>query len=138
VPALAAALSLASAAAAFAAQTSFGVQARVSIQTSCLIAVGDLDFGNVGTIFGGETAAATVGVNCSQGTPYTLSFSASSPVTAYNGQMINGAWNVAYSAALSAAGGTGPGTHTIFGLLPPQTTPVSAIYTDNRTVYLTY
>jgi hypothetical protein len=34
--------------------------------------------------------------------------------------------------------GTGPGTHAIFGPLPPQATPVSAIYTGNRTVYLNY
>jgi len=138
MPALAAAASLASAATAFAAQTSVNIQARVSIQTSCVVTAGDLNFGNVGTIFGGETASATVSVNCSLGTPYTLSFSASSSVTAYNGQMVNGASTVAYSAALSAAGGTGPGSHTILGMLPPQATPASAIYTDNRTVYLNY
>lgn len=122
----------------FGAQSNVPFVARVNIQTSCSVAAGMLNFGNVGIISGGETAAATVSVNCSSGTPYTISFSASSSVTNYNGQMVNGAANVAYSAVLSAAGGTGPGSHTILGTLPAQATPASAIYTDNRTVYLNY
>lgn len=138
IRAYAAVLAVASAPSAFAAQSNMPFEARINIQTSCSVSAGMLNFGNVGTIFGGETASATVTVNCSSGTPYTISFSASSSVTNYNGQMINGAVNVAYSAVLSAAGGTGPGTHTILGMLPAQPTPVSAIYTDNRAVYLNY
>ncbi len=101
------------------------------------ITVGDLDFGMVGTI-SSHTATAPVQVNCSSGTPYQISFSGVSPITSYAGTMTNGANAIAYSAALSASGGTGPGMLTIMGLVPPQPTPGSGIYSDNRTVYLNY
>lgn len=113
-------------------------QARINIETSCAVVADNLDFGNVGTINGGETASATVTVNCSQGTPYTLSFNPLLSITAYNGAMVNGANSVAYSAALNSAGGIGPGAAAILGLLLPQATPAAGIYTDNRTVYLSY
>ncbi len=123
---------------ALAAQLAVNFQARISIQTSCTVSANQLNFGAVGTIMGGETAVSTVNVVCSAGTPYTISFSPLASVTSYNGSMINGAGSVAYSANLSAAGGIGLGTHTIGGVLTPQATPAPAIYTDNRTVYLTY
>ncbi|MGH6821115.1 MAG: spore coat protein U domain-containing protein [Methylocella sp.] len=136
VPALG--LSLLCAGPAFAAQLAVNFQARVDIQTSCSVTASQLNFGNVGIINGGETAVSTVDVVCSAGTPYTISFNSLSSVTSYNGSMVNGANSVAYSAALSAAGGIGPNTHTIDGMLPAQATPPSALYTDNRTVYLSY
>lgn len=124
-----------------AAQTSANFQARITIITACNVTAGNLDFGNVGVIAGGETATSTVGVNCSNGTPYTLSFAALSAVTSYSSTMVNGAEDVAYSAALSGSGATGNGalqTYTINGVLPAQTTPTPAIYIENRTVYLNY
>jgi spore coat protein U-like protein len=121
-----------------AAQTSANFQARINILTSCIVTAGTLDFGNVGVIVGGETATSTVSVNCSAGTPYTLSFNIAAPVTAYSGTMVNGAEDVAYSAALSGAGGTGPGSFTIDGVLPAQVTPPALLYTDNRILYLNY
>jgi len=136
-PAVAAGL-LACAAPALAVQTSDGFVSRIAIQTSCTVVASDLDFGAVGTINGGETAAATVTVQCSLGTPYGLSFSPFAPVTSYAGQMVNGPQQVLYSAVLSAAGGIGPGSHTIMGLLAAQATPPAGIYTDNRTVYVNY
>jgi hypothetical protein len=125
---------------AYAAQTSDNFQARITIVTSCIVTAADLDFGNVGVIVGGETASAAVNVNCSAGTPYSLSFSAlpAPLVTAYTGTMVNGAEDVAYSAALSGIGGIGPGSFTIDGSLPAQVTPPAAIYTDNRVLYLNY
>jgi len=121
-----------------AAQTSANFQARITIQTSCIVSAGNLDFGNVGVIVGGETATSAVSVNCSAGTPWTLSFDNTLSVTAYNGTMINGAEDVAYSAALSGSGGTGPASLTIDGVLPAQVTPTAALYTDNRVLYLNY
>ncbi len=138
---LAASAALLSASSAYAAQTSANFQARVTITTSCVVTAGNLDFGNVGVIAGGETASAAVSVNCSNGTPYTLSFAGVGTLLAYNGTMVNGLEDVAYSAALSGAGATGNGAaqpYTIDGLLPAQTTPTPAIYTDNQTVYVNY
>jgi spore coat protein U-like protein len=123
---------------ALALQASDGFQARITIQTSCIVTADDLDFGNVGVINGGETASANVDVNCSAGTPYTLSFDSLLSVTSYNDAMVNGASSVAYSAAISAGGGTGPASYTIDGVLPSQVTPAAGIYTDNQTVYVNY
>jgi spore coat protein U-like protein len=70
-----------------------------------------------------------------------MSFNNASSVLSYTGAMVNGAEDVAYSAALSGSGGTGNGAaqaYTIDGVLPAQTTPTPAIYTDNRTVYVNY
>jgi spore coat protein U-like protein len=139
---LAAAAALAGAASAFAAQTSDNFQARINIVTSCIVTAGDLDFGNVGVIVGGESATASVDVNCSAGTVYSLSFDPAlppaPPVAAYTSAMVNGAEDVAYSAALSGVGGVGPGSFTITGVLPAQVTPPAALYVDNKVVYLNY
>ncbi len=135
---IAAATFAVAATASYAAQTSDNFQARITIVTSCIVTAADLDFGNVGVIVGGETATAAVNVNCSACTPYTLSFDSLLSVTAYTGTMVNGAEDVAYSAALSGVGGIGPGAFTIDGLLPAQVTPTAAIYTDNRVLYLNY
>jgi spore coat protein U-like protein len=138
---LAAGAIVTAAASANAAQTSANFQARITIQTACVVSASNLDFGNVGVINGGETATANVDVNCSNGTPYTMSFDSLASVTSFNSTMVNGAEDVDYSAALSASGGTGTGsvqTYTIDGLLPAQSTPTPGIYTDNQTVYVNY
>jgi spore coat protein U-like protein len=122
----------------YAAQTSDNFQARITIVTSCIVTAADLDFGNVGVIVGGETASAPVNINCSAGTPWTLSFDPALSVTAYSSAMVNGAEDVAYSAALTGAGGSGPASLAINGSLPGQVTPSAAIYTDNRVLYLNY
>jgi spore coat protein U-like protein len=121
-----------------AAQTSANTQFRINIQTSCSVTAENVDFGNVGLITGGETASASVRVICSLGTPYQISFSSTSSVTAFNGQMSNSGNTVSYSASLSGAGGTGPGVHTITATLPSQSTPPTGLYIDSRTVYLNY
>lgn len=123
--------------AAHAAQTTDTYTTRINIQTMCAITVSDMNFGNVGVI-STHTATATVGINCSLGTAYALSFSNTLPVTNYTGAMTNGANSITYSAALGSAGGIGPGTTTIMGLVLPQATPPTGLYTDIRTVYLNY
>ena len=120
-----------------AAQNSDTYEFRVTIQTSCAIAVSDLDFGNVGVI-SIHNATAAVTIACSQGTPYTLSFDSASVQTTLAGVLTNGVNTLNYSAILTSAGGTGPGTATIIGTLPPQPTPPAGLYTDSRTVYLSY
>ena len=59
-------------------------------------------------------------------------------MTSFNDTMVLGTEDVAYSAAISAGGGSGPGTFTISGVLPAQSTPTPGIYTDNHTVYVNY
>ena len=135
---LAAGAVVAASTSAFALQANDNFQARITIQTSCLVTADDLDFGNVGVIVGGETASSNVAVNCSAGTVYTLSFDSLTTVTSYNSTMNNGADTVSYSAAISAGGGTGPANFLINGVLPAQATPAAGIYTDNQTVFVNY
>ncbi len=143
---LAASAAFLSASQAYGAQTSANFQARISISTSCTVSATSLDFGPVGIINGGETATSAVNVNCSSGTLFDLSFDPVLTVTAYNGTMVNGPEDVAYSAALSLTGGTGGAGSglggsfnlTIDGLLPVQVSPPSGIYTDNRVLYVNF
>jgi len=135
---LAASAALLSASQAFAAQTSANFQARVNIQTACIVSATNLDFGNVGVIVGTETATSNVVVNCSAGTVFAMSFDPVLTVTAYTSTMVNGAQDVAYSAALSGGGGTGAVNFTIDGTLPAQVTPPAALYTENRTLYVNF
>ena len=109
---LAAGALVAAAASAQAAQTSANFQARITIQTACIVSATNLDFGNVGVINGGETATSNVSVNCSNGTPFGLSLDSATSVTAITGLMTNvgNGEDVDYSAALSSAGGTGTGS----------------------------
>lgn len=135
---LAAGAVLVSSTAALALQASDPFQARVTIQAACLVAAGDLDFGTVGPIVGTETASAAVNVNCSVGTPFTLSFASVGSSTSYSSTMVNGAEDVAYSAALSGSSGSGVAAFTIGGTLPVQVTPTPGLYTENRTLYVNF
>ncbi len=135
---LAAGAVLASSTAAFALQASDPFQARVTIQAACLVAVGDLDFGTVGPIVGTETATAVGSVNCSVGTPFSLSFAAVGSTTSYSSTMVNGAEDVAYNATLPVASGVSVVPITIVGTLPAQVTPTPGLYTENRTLYVNF
>ena len=137
----AAAAVAAGATSAIAAQTSANFQTRINIQTACTVTATNVDFGNVGVINGTESASGTVSVNCSNGTPYTMSFNqVTDGVLTFNSAMTNSTngEDVAYSASLSGSGGTGPGSYTILATLPSQTTPSPAQYTDNKVVYVNY
>lgn len=129
---------------AFAAQTSDNFNASITIQSTCAVAAGDLDFGPVGLITGTETATATVEVTCTGNTAYTLSFSSTSTtdpltvVSSISDTMVNGTEGVDYTATLSATGGTGTNTFSIDGALPAQASPSAGTYTDTNTVYVTY
>src|SRR4029077_15761462 len=81
---------VAGATSAIAAQTSANFQTRINIQTACTVTATSVDFGNVGVIQGTGSAAGPVAVNCSNGTPYTLSFNATTNgVLTYNSAMTN-------------------------------------------------
>lgn len=111
-------------------------QATVTITSSCLIDAGDLDFGELGVIAGGEDATSSVAVTCTAGTAYNLSFSSTAGDVTDSGLMIKGAEDVAYNVALSSSGGIGTGVSTILGSLPAQSTPSAGVYSvaDSLTV----
>ena len=122
-----------------------GLKAPAKVGMLCANSI-DMLVANFGIFKAGVTwvpinhtlGADAIGINCSLGTAYSLSFSNTLAVTNYTGAMTNGPNSVAYSTALGSAGGIGPGTTSIMGLILPQPTPPTGLYTDNRTVYLNY
>ena len=139
LPAVAAATVFASTAA-IAAQSNSNFQTRITIQTSCAVSAGTVDFGPVGVINGSETASGAVTVNCSAGTLWALSFNPLLSQTSLASAMgnINGE-DVAYNAFLTQTAGVGPASLSINASLPPQVTPSPGVtYVDNQTLYINY
>lgn len=134
-------------------------KARITIVKECQIASSqDLDFGTNGVLTEELTATSTISLVCSSGTPYTVGLGAglSADATVTNRHMI-GPDNALISYGLfrdagfnsnwgntpgtDTYGGTGTGTTevlTVYGRVPPQTTPVAGDYSDTVAVTVSY
>jgi spore coat protein U-like protein len=133
----------------------FAVNATVA--ANCLVSVGNINFGNNGVLNHNVDATGSVTATCTAGTPYTISLgpgSANAGPTAR--KMVKGAEAVTYglykdttrsqpwgdaNTAGSTVAGTGTGSAqvlTVYGRVPPQTTPTPGTYTDTVVVTLTY
>ncbi|TQN61258.1 spore coat U domain-containing protein [Agrobacterium tumefaciens] len=132
---------------------------QITIQAACQInSAGLLNFGNSGFITGNVDATSQIVVQCTSSTPYSLGLSAGAGTgaTVANRLMTgpSGA-TVSYSLYRDSAHtllwgntigtdrqtGTGTGgaqTYTVYGQVPPQTTPVPGVYTDTVRATLTY
>lgn len=134
----------------------FIVQATVVPQ--CFVSASPLNFGsNVGLLTSAVNATTTLGVQCSNGTPYNVGLDAG-----LNGggnisarKMILGANSVAYQLYQNSArtapwgntlgtntvAGTGNGNSqglTVYGSVPVQPTPPAGTYSDTIVVAVTY
>ncbi len=136
--------------------TNLGV--RIVIQNACTVATpGDLDFGTQGVLAANIDNTATLNVTCTSGAAYNigLGVGAGSGATVTTRKMTNGAATVNYTMWRDAGrtqnwgntvgtdtlASTGTGTaqaHTIYGRVPPQTTPAAGTYTDTVVVTVTY
>jgi len=134
-------------------RANFLVQATV--QNECDIAADPLDFGSHGVLTANVDSTADLHVTCTPGTNYTVSLgngqNGSSQVTR---KMSNGAGTIAYglysdsnrtktagSEAGSTLAFTGTGfseTITVYGRVPPQSTPAAGTYQDVVVVTVTY
>jgi len=135
---------------------SFTVSATVA--KSCYVTANDLNFGaGVGLLTSAVTGSTTLAVQCSNGTPYNIGLDAG-----LNGggnvnarKMLLGTDSVSYqlyqnagltqvwgnTVGTNTAPGTGTGntqSYTVYGQVPPQTTPTPGQYKDLITVYVTY
>ncbi|CAN7687822.1 spore coat U domain-containing protein [Rhizobium rhizogenes] len=134
---------------------SFAVNA--SVAANCLVSVGNVDFGTRGVLSANADATGSVTATCTAGTTYTVSLSGGTTNAAPTARkMSKGAETVTYglykdtnrsqpwgdaTTPGSTVAGTGTGAAqvlTVYGRVPPQTTPTPGTYTDTVVVTLTY
>jgi spore coat protein U-like protein len=148
---------LAATASAQTASSQFNVQ--MTITADCQItSAGTLDFGSTGVIGANRDATSAIAVQCTTGTAYNLGLDIgkgvgatfatrymTGPASAKLGYSLftdtarTSLWgNVVSTNTMSAVGNGATQTYTVYGRVPPQTTPTPGAYTDIVTVALTY
>lgn len=134
---------------------SFSVNA--SVAANCLVSVQNIDFGTQGVLSTNVDATGSITATCTPGTTYTISLNGGTANAAPTARkMSKGAETVTYglykdtnrsqpwgdaNTPGSTVGGSGTGAGqllTVYGRVPPQTTPSPGIYTDTVVVTLTY
>nr|WP_244423681.1 spore coat U domain-containing protein [Nitratireductor pacificus] len=132
---------------------------RVTIQAECtVVSAADLDFGTQGVLSADIDQTTTINVQCTDGTPYNVGLNAGtgagasvttrymtgpgSAVVAY-GLYRDAAHALVWGDTVSSdtVGGTGNGSSqalTVYGNVPPQTTPAAGAYADLVTITITY
>ncbi|WP_036263873.1 Csu type fimbrial protein [Methylocapsa aurea] len=147
-----------SAGTALAATTTTTFTVQMTITSSCIInSASTLNFGSSGVLSAAVPGTSTIQVQCTNTTPYTIGLDAGTGAgaTVAARKMTNGANTITYSLyqdsghttvwgetiGTNTVVGTGDGSsisHTVFGLVPAQTTPAAAVYADTITVTVTY
>lgn len=137
--------------------TTFTVQ--VTITASCVInSASTLNFGGSQGVLGANVdQTSTIQVQCTNTTPYNIGLNAGTATgaTVTTRKMTSGANTVSYSLysdsgrttnwgntvgtdTVSATGSGAAQSFTVYGRIPPQSTPAPATYTDTITVTVTY
>jgi spore coat protein U-like protein len=134
----------------------FTVSANVIVD--CLLTAQALNFGTAGLLTTGVAAQTSLSVACTNGSPYSIALSAgqtgSGPTTRL---MTAGAGSIQYglykdaaltlpwgdagagAATLVSATGTGaPQALTVYGYVPPQSTPAPGSYADTVVITVSY
>jgi spore coat protein U-like protein len=131
---------------------------KITIQNACNIsttAPTTLDFGTQGPLVANVDQTATITVTCTSGASYNVGLDGGGGGSINARRMINGANTVGYqlysnnarttvwgvTIGTDTVAGTGNGnaqTLTVYGRVPPQTTPPAAVYNDTVNVTVTY
>ncbi|MGZ9719422.1 Csu type fimbrial protein [Rhizobium miluonense] len=128
-----------------------------SVAANCLVSIQNVNFGTQGVLHTNVDATGSVTATCTQGTTYTISLNGGNASAAPTARkMSKGTETVTYglykdsnrsqpwgdaNTPGSTVAGTGTGTAqllTVYGRVPPQTTPSPGSYTDTVVVTLTY
>jgi len=136
-------------------QYSFTVSA--TLVTGCNVSATNLNFGSIGTLTSAVNGTSAVTASCTSTTPYNIGLNAGtgSGATVTNRLMTSGTATLGYAlysnAAMTTIWGNTVGTntvaatgsgaaqnYTVYGQVPPQTTPAPATYTDTITVTVNY
>jgi spore coat protein U-like protein len=132
-------------------------QVQINIQATCVVSgATDMNFGNVGVLAANIDTTSTITVQCTTTTPYTVSLNAGTNGGSVTTRQMSGSGGlVNYTLSRDASrtlnwgetigsdtvAGTGNGAnqaYTVYGRVPPQTTPSPTLYTDLITVTVTY
>jgi spore coat protein U-like protein len=134
-------------------------QVRITIQTSCIVvSANDLDFGTQGVLSTNVDVPTTLSVQCTTSTPYNIGLNAGTgagatvavrKMTGPSSNTVNYSlyqdaprsvvWGNTVGTDTVAGTGTGAAqSYTVYGRVPPQTTPIPGLYTDTITVTVTY
>ncbi len=127
-----------------------------TVNANCLISTNTLDFGNY---TGSQIDASTIlGINCTNGTPYTIALNVGtgSGASFANRILTSGSSTMMYNlytdttrstvwgdstSSTQIINDTGTGTnqnHTVYGRLPGTQTPTNGTYSDTITVTVSY
>ena len=133
--------------------SSFSV--TMTLTASCtIVSTATLNFGSQGVLTANVDQTTTLQVQCTNTTPYNIGLDAGTGTGATR-KLTSGANTVNYSLysdsgrttvwgntvgtnTVSATGSGASQTYTIYGRVPPQTTPAPGTYTDTITVTVTY
>lgn len=121
-----------------AATQSVTLNSRVNVVQTCAINVPPMNFGNMATIVGTETASTNVAVTCSAGTPYAVSFRPGLVMTTGIATLVGPGTNILAQVTLATSTGTGTGTHIMNGVLQVKPYPVPGLYQNTFLIYVNY
>ena len=127
--------------------------AQITIQADCVVSSPNvLDFGTVGLLNTNVDTTMDFTVECTNGTAYTIAMDNGANASGTINRMTNGSEFVEYeiyqdaarsvvwdtTSTLAATGTGDPQTFTVYGRVPPQTTPSADTYVDTVTITVTY
>jgi spore coat protein U-like protein len=151
-------IGLLGATAALASTTSTTFTSQITLAATCTInSASTLNFGSQGILAANVDQTSTIQVTCTNTTPYNigLDVGTGSGATVATRKMTSGGATVSYSlysdSAHTTVWGTTIGTdtvaatasgsgqsYTVYGRVPPQSTPAPGTYSDTVTVTVTY
>ncbi len=135
----------------------FSFQVSATVLKSCNVDAGNLDFGTVGNLASTVAGQSNIVIQCSNGVGYSIALNGglSGAVDPTQRKMAFGAGSITYGLYQDAAHATpwgsttgsnvvsGTGTsicqmYSVYGLVPVQSTPALATYTDTIVVSVAY
>jgi len=127
--------------------------AQIAIEADCTVSTPDpLDFGTTGLLTSNVDAQTSFTVTCTNGTYHVIMMSDGQHAWSSQNRMANNGQYVKYELFSDAARtqvwdfshyptayGTGAAqSYTVYGRVPPQTTPAPGTYTDTVTIWVYY
>ena len=111
---------------------------KVTIVQTCAITASTMNFGNLATIVGTETATSNVKVTCSVGTPYSVSFRSGAVLTSGIATLVGPGPNILAQVTLVTSAGIGSNVHIMNGVLQAKAYPTPGVYQNTFLIYVNY
>lgn len=136
--------------------TSFSFDVTASYLATCTVVGGNMDFGSaIATLSSPIDASASLSTTCSASSPYTIGLGDGLAATGamqrnlsfdthrisyhlYQNVARTTPWGNAVGDRVAGTGSGSAQSHTVYGRIPPQSTPAAGTYTDTVIVTVTY